>query len=290
MNETESPRAWRGHEDLYAQFCEQLLNLTTSNGWERWLQFANKFRKYSYANLLLIMAQRPEATHVGGKRFWEKLGREVNPDAKPLKIWCPYQRKVVDPDEPEADPRKVTGWFLGDVYDVAETTGVELPQPVDLLEGSSPEGLQEGLLEQIGDLGFAFELVPAGELHGANGDCSHTLKKIRVREDLSPAQITKTTAHELAHALMHEQVSGYRADRGLCEQEAESVAFLVCGGLGLDTSEYSLGYVASWATGNGEIDIEALRGRLGKLAKRVQTTAAKISGGLEQSLNGISLA
>ncbi len=87
------------------------------------------------------------------------------------------------------------------------------------------------------------------ELPGTtNGDCVHARRRIRVECRNRPAQQVKTLAHELAHALLHEGTT----DRSLAELEAESTAYVVCRSLGLDSGDYSFGYVACWAGGGPE--------------------------------------
>jgi hypothetical protein len=81
-----------------------------------------------------------------------------------------------------------------------------------------------------------------------NGDCCQSEHRIRVETRNTPAQRVKTLAHEIAHALLHEDVK----DRRLAELEAESTAYVVCQSLGLDTGDYTFGYVANWAGGGDE--------------------------------------
>ena len=85
----------------------------------------------------------------------------------------------------------------------------------------------------------------------ANGLTNFASRVVTVRLDLSPAQAAKTTAHELAHVLLH-RPGTHDLDRPSREIEAESVAYLVCGAHDLDTDAYSFGYVASWSGGDTE--------------------------------------
>ena len=107
-----------------------------------------------------------------------------------------------------------------------------------------------------------------GEGHAnPNGDCTHSEHRIRVETRNTPAQRVKTLAHEIAHALLHEQFDS----RALAELEAESTAYVVCQSLGLDSSDYSFGYVATWA-GGGEQAIAGIKAS----CERIQRTAATI--------------
>jgi hypothetical protein len=113
------------------------------------------------------------------------------------------------------------------------------------------------------------------ELPGAtNGDCSFSIRRIRVECRNEPAQQVKTLAHELAHGLLHEGTD----DRPLAELEAESTAYLVCRSLGLDTAEYSFGYVACWAGGGPEAVA-----RIKASGGRIQRAASLILDGLDES-------
>lgn len=150
----------------------------------------------------------------------------------------------------------------------SQTEGDDLPEaPVSRLLGSDPDDRYTQLRRVAHSLGFSVEEdYLAGEV---NGDCDHGLRRIRVEVRNDERQQVKTLAHELAHAILHanrEQLTRERA-----EMEAESVAYIVCHGLGIDSSEYSFGYVASW-TGGGD---EARRA-ISESAERIQRAAKRI--------------
>jgi uncharacterized protein DUF955 len=114
-------------------------------------------------------------------------------------------------------------------------------------------------------IGFGVE---DAELPGSvNGDCTHSERRLRIEVTNSPAQRVKTLAHELAHVILHETVD----DRSLAELEAESTAYVVCQSLGLDTSDYSFGYVATWS-GGGEDAIAKIKAS----GERIQKASATI--------------
>jgi len=146
------------------------------------------------------------------------------------------------------------------VFDLSQTSGAELPEPVKTLSGAGSAADLARLAQRALALGFQVQFVL---LWGSrNGDCSHALRRIRVRSGLPAAHQIKTLAHELAHALLHGP--DYQGSRALAELEAESVAYLVCQELGVDSSEYSFGYVATWAGGGAEAArlISATGGRI----------------------------
>src|SRR5437879_2419409 len=132
--------------------------------------------------------------------------------------------------------------------------------------GDSVAGTYDELVAYAGRLGFSVEV--SDELTGqVNGDCTHTLHRIRVRAGLSPAQSTKTLAHEIAHAILHgEDIES----RERAEPEAESVAYIVWGLLGVDSADYSFGYVAGWGGGDDAIK------RIRESGHRIQHTAQQI--------------
>lgn len=250
---------------------EGVQSLSTSEGWKAWLQFAACMPTYSVNNQLLILAQRPTASAVASYTSWKSLGRQVVRGEKGIRILAPTKRAVTDVDDEDrlASPaggslrsghnvpphRVVTGYRTVSVFDVSQTTGAPLPEPQrpSLLSGDAPPGLWEGLATQVQQAGFHLERVPsAAAIGGANGVTDFGSRTVQVRADVSPAQAAKTLAHELGHVLLHDPAYG-ASPTGPCrddkEVEAESVAFIVLAHAGVDTSEYSFGYVAGWATG-----------------------------------------
>lgn len=250
---------------------EGVQSLSTSEGWKAWLQFAAFMPNYSVNNQLLILAQRPTASAVASYTSWKSLGRQVVRGEKGIRILAPTKRAATDLDDedrlasPAGEPlrsghngpphRVVTGYRTVSVFDVSQTTGAPLPEPQrpSLLSGDAPPGLWEGLATQVQQAGFHLERVPsAAAIGGANGVTDFGTRTVQVRADVSPAQAAKTLAHELGHVLLHDPAHG-ASPTGLCrddkEVEAESVAFIVLAHAGVDTSDYSFGYVAGWATG-----------------------------------------
>lgn len=235
--------------DLHAQLIDRIEELVSGEDWERMLAASRKFHTYSAANVLLILGQRPEATHVAGYTTWAKLGRQVRKGARGMAILAPCSYKPeTDADE---EPRRVLrGFRVAHVFDVADTDGEELPdvRPEQLL-GDDPDGLWDSLAGLIHEYGFE---LSRSDCSPANGVTNYSTRRVTVRPDLSAAQSVKTLCHELAHiASGHE---AFRADqRDIAEVEAESVAYLICGTKGLETGDYSLPYVARWAHGDPNI-------------------------------------
>ena len=255
--------------------------LTTSDDWCRYLAVMGRFHAYSASNCLMIALQRPDATRVAGFHAWKGLGRRVSKGAKGIAIWAPITRRA-DPEEPSPDDptiRRLVGFRLAYVFDVADTEGDSLPEtpaPARLLTGEAPAGLWDELSCQVAVAGYRIELVDEiPEAPGANGltDAAEKVVQIAVA-DRSPAAIVKTLAHELAHVLLHaETLSTAAFDRSRAEVEAESVAFLVCSAHGLDSTGYTLGYVANWSDGNVD-RVLATANAVQRCARRILETAA----------------
>src|SRR5688572_7998544 len=198
---TRTDRLAEAHDRLVAA----IENLTTSADWLRFLDTARRFRTYSLNNLLLIFAQRPDATRVAGYRTWQSLGRQVRRGEQGIAILapCTYRRADDDTEQSDGEARVLRGFKVVHVFDVAQTDGDPLPEPpVHLLDGDDPDALADRLATVIGDQGYTFRLGPLPDHHaGANGLTDYTERAVTVRADLAPAQRAKTTAHELAHVL-----------------------------------------------------------------------------------------
>jgi antirestriction protein ArdC len=228
-----------------------ILELTSSARWQEYLTTAAKFHNYSANNLMLILMQRPEATRVAGFRTWLSMGRAVRKGERGIAILAPcvyggQTREDEETGERVTTERRVVGFRTVYVFDVSQTDGDELPSPVVLLEGDSASKLLARLELVAGELGYHVERA---NFCGSqtNGDTSFELKRIRLNRDRSIDQQAKTLAHELGHVLCHHERANYSAERERCELEAESVAFVVCSSSGLETDNYSFGYVAHWS-------------------------------------------
>lgn len=280
--------AKRRAEEAQELLAAEVEKLNDPDEWAAFLAFAARFHSYSYGNVLLIMAQRPDATQVAGFRKWQELGRQVRKGEKGLTILAPRQgpcwgctsdgerRAAKASHRPVrgsgCDRCSGSGRFLyfttATVFDVSQTDGEPLPArpgpSADLLEGGD-DGLFDSLAERLVPEGWTLTVGDAGG-GGVNGYCDHAGRRIVVEGDREPAHRVKTLVHEVAHAHLHApDVVDYTANRGRCEVEAESVAHVVLAGLGLDTSRYSLGYVSGWANGEAEV-LRASAGRVVRLA------------------------
>ncbi len=221
---------------LLDDLAQEISRLRESERWHNYLSVQARFHHYSPRNVLLISLQRPCASQVAGFTTWRALGRSIKRGEQAISILAPILRTASAIEEEQ--PRIGYRWV--NVFDIAQTHGDALPSPVNLLEGHDPcdfEGLIAVLASELG-YPISYELLP----DGVNGEIRWTHRTIAVQQDNSPLQRIKTIAHELGHALLHEQ----ERDRRRAEMEAESVAYVVLHALGIDSSPYSAGYVASW--------------------------------------------
>lgn len=276
----EGPSAEDKLTALHAQLMSAVEALASSDAWMQMLRAAARFPTYSPSNVLLINAQHPDATRVAGFRTWTQLGRHVVKGEKGIAILapCTYGPRTtpaenappasardsgaVGADEPrpgetdQALRRVLAGFRIVHVFDLSQTDGKPLPDVAPaLLQGAAPARLWDTLTSLTGDAGYRLE---RGDCAGANGSTSFATRTVRVRADVAPAQAVKTLAHELGHIRAdHEhRLLDYHHDascRGRAEVEAESIAYLVATGAGMDTTAYTVPYVAGWAGGNAQV-------------------------------------
>ena len=250
--------------EVLEQLSEGIANLTTSDEWQRHLDCPSRFYSYSSNNVMLIAQQAHEATRVAGFNAWKSHGRFVRKEEKAIWILAPMVYKQTD-EKTDEEQKVIRGFKSVPVFDIASTDGEDLPTVCHSLSGDDPAGIFARLIEFATSIGFTVE--DAGLPGGVNGNCTQELHRIRVEITNSPAQRVKTLAHEIGHALLHEQFD----NRALAELEAESTAYVICQALGLDTSDYSFGYVVGWA-GDGERAIAGIKGS----CERIQKAAASV--------------
>lgn len=198
-----------------------------------------KFHRYSASNILLIVAQRPNATRVAGYQTWKKLHRQVVRGAKGIMIFAPLVRRVVDRNEcgVETERESLVGYRTATVFDVADTSGEPLAS-LSEFEGD-PGHYLASLKQLVAESGCGFEYSES--ILPAKGQCS--AHKITLVPGMPPAEEFHVLVHELAHLRLH--FSSRRAGTTKCtrETEAEAVAFVVGQSIGLATNSASWDYV-----------------------------------------------
>jgi hypothetical protein len=240
----------------HQQLVDAVEALTSSDDWRSYLEVMNRFYSYSATNCLMIASQRPDATRVAGYRTWTTFGRQVQKGAKGIAIWAPVTRKVepADDETEQTAARRCVGFRLAYVFDVADTEGDPLresPAPARLLAGEAPAGMWDALAAQVLAAGFRIELVDAiAHSPGANGTTNPNDQLVQIATSgRSPAAMCKTLAHVVLHATA---LKTGALERAWAEVEAGSVAYLVCAAFGLDSMDYTLGYVANWSGGDAD--------------------------------------
>lgn len=243
---------------LHETIAQQVELLRETDAWQRFLNFSQAFHTYSLNNVLLILSQMPNATSVAGFRKWQQLGRQVRKGSKSIKIFGFRERKAKTNEEDENNTldqldtgERVVRYFpMLSVFDMSQTDPTEEwqePQLAQRLDCNDEAGIYAATLDYLTAQGWTVtrEEVP-GEVTGFT--TTDGSRQVVVDQGLSDAQAAKTILHEAAHVILHsdEDHTEYVAHRGLKECEAESVAYIVAGILGLDTSAYSVGYVAGW--------------------------------------------
>ena len=239
----------------------------TSDNYREYLACVSKLHKYSIRNTVLIAAQCPHATYVAGYRDWEKkFNRHVKKGEKGHMILAPYKRtyeKEVPGEfdlngEPLTKQEVYVTYRPVYVFDISQTEGEPFPDLIKRLD-FSVDGYErvKNALIQISECPIIFE--PFDENSSTNGYFHPLKNEIHIREGMSEAQTIKTMIHEMAHSILHRDSLSPKP-RNEKEVEAESVAFIVSSFLGdgengLDVSDYSFGYVASWAEGRDLMEL-----------------------------------
>lgn len=221
----------------------------TSDKYIEYLRFMSKFTSYSFNNTMLIFLQKPDASLVAGYKSWQQKGRQVRKGEKGITILapCPH-KKEVETEDGEKQTISWTSFRAVSVFDVSQTDGEELPTGCVTKLTGEVEGFTELIekLESVSPVSVSYENIKGS----ANGYFSNAEKRIVIQEGMSQQQTVKTLVHEISHAILHDSEEGEEkeAGRNTREVQAESVAYTVCSMLGLDTSDYSFGYVAGWSS------------------------------------------
>lgn len=255
---------------------EGVKNVYSSENYRRYLEFLSKFHDYSFNNTMLILSQKPEASHIAGFRAWKNLfNRQVKKGEKAINILAPYQTKIVkevtktdddgkpvydDKGEPVKEQKEVqiTRFRMVNVFDISQTIGEEVPTFVRDLQGSSYDAQALIMaIEELSPIEIKYETRDSDLIlrNGAKGYYSVTEDRIVVNEELSLNQKAKTLSHEFVHSLLHKETEKGQKQR---EIEAESIAFVICDHFHIDTSEYSFGYIAAYANEDYEFLKETL--------------------------------
>ena len=281
-----------------------ITELFDSERYKEYLRVMSKFHNYSFNNTLLIAMQKPDASLVAGFSAWKNnFGRNVMKGQKGIKIIAPSPFKIrqevekIDPHtqkpiigkdgKPVTEEKeiKIPAYKVVSVFDVSQTEGKELPDiAVDELTGDVDRYKDFfAALEKTSPVPIAFENIGGG----SHGYYHLEDKRIAINEGMSELQTLKTAIHEIAHAKLHDidlnapkDEQQPRVDRRTREVEAESVAYTVCQHYGLDTSDYSFGYVAGWSSGRElselKSSLETIRSAAAEIINSIDTNLAEL--------------
>lgn len=260
-----------------------------SDTYKQYLLAMSKFHNYSPLNIQMILRQNPRASHVASFKKWkDEFSRSVNKGEKALRIFAPITVKKRDPktNEPllDKDGKEITytSFKLVPVFDVSQTDGKELPKPVYELKGSYQDygNLYKSAKEVSEANGVPISF--SENTKGAKGYYSPVSNEIVIKKGLSEQHTLKTIFHEMAHSDLHnfEKRAETPFNLSTAELQAESVAFVVSSHYGLDTSEYSFGYLASWTQDpKGLSDLE---GQIKIVQKEADSLISRIDQALEK--------
>ena len=247
-----------------------------SDNYAQYICAMAKFHHYSARNAFLILLQYPEASYVAGYNTWKELGRQVRRGEQGIQILAPcgfeayqiFEKKdpmtgqtMIGPDgQPLTEKKYIqpNRFRIAHVFDLNQTDGKELPQIHTELTGEVEDfsGIYDRLAK-LSPLPVALEDFPGD----AKGYTSFSENRIVVRAGMSEAQTIKTLVHEIAHAKLHNPKDVLdeteKKKTRQKEVEAESIAYVVCQYYGIDTSDYSLGYVAGWSKGTELAELKA---------------------------------
>lgn len=240
-----------------------------SDRYREYLDFMGKFYDYSANNCALIYMQMPNATLVAGYNTWlNKLNRQVRKGEKAIKILAPMpHKKEVEDEDGNVEEVKWTTFRAVNVFDISQTDGGEVPNILNKLTGGYEdyEVVLKGL-KSVAGVPITIETINGA----ANGFFSPSEAKIVLKAGLSEAQTIKTAVHEVAHSILHKKDGEEeKASRNTKEVQAESVAYIVCNWLGLDTAEYSFGYVAGWSKDKEAKELLACADVIKKTAREI---------------------
>ena len=288
-------------KEITARLEQGITELFDSERYKEYLRVMSKFHNYSFNNTLLIAMQKPDASLIAGFSAWKNnFGRNVMKGQKGIKILAPSPFKIkkemekIDPQtqkviigkdgKPVTEEKEITipAFKVVSVFDVSQTEGKEIPDiAVNMLTGDV-EHYKEvfAALEKTSPVPVGFEKIEGG----AHGYYHLEDKRIALDEGMSELQTLKTLIHEIAHAKLHDidlnaplEDLENRPDRRTREVQAESIAYTVCQHYGLDTSDYSFGYVAGWSAGR---ELAELKSSL----ETIRSTAAEIINSIDEHI------
>lgn len=293
-----------GYSDKIKELTEKLeagiKEVFTSDRYREYLSTMNKFHNYSFNNSMLIHMQKPEASYVAGYKTWETMDRHVKKGEKGISILapCPYKVKkpieIFDPKtgqikrdsqgNPITEEKEVqyASFRAISIFDISQTEGKTLPELAKVLQGEIPD--YTVLMDSVRDVAPApIRFEEWDKLKKGHYDLVD--KEIVIKSGMSELQTVKTAIHETAHSILHKDKAHVK-DSATMEVEAESVAFVVCQHLGLDTSDYSFGYLAGWSSNK---ELPELKSSLQTIQKTAHELIENLDRAILKNTNNIDI-
>lgn len=285
---------------LTDQLEKGIKEVFTSEKYKAYLSTMAKFHSYSFNNSILIYVQKPNATMMAGFKTWQSLERQVKKGERGIRIFAPRPYKVirdveaVDPGtgevllDPNGKPimekeeRSYVRFIPVKVFDVSQTEGKALPTLTEELQGEAQnyEALMAAIKEAA-QVPIRFDTWADSK----KGYYNLTNQEIVIKSGMSERQTVKTAIHETAHSILHTDKEHLK-DSATMEVEAESVAFVVCQHFGLDTSDYSFGYLASWSSGK---ELPELKASLQTIQKTSDGLIGKLEHLMKKYINNLAI-
>ena len=291
-------------QNLFKKIDDGVKAVFESDSYKECLRYMSKFTNYSAGNCILIMLQKPDASLVAAFGKWKELGRTINKGEKGIAILAPMKFKSKEVEEQlvkDGDGKQMynadgsekkekveveqtsIGFKKVYVFDISQTSGEPIPEYVHELNEDIEEEHVEAVISAIRSvtgLPVGFEDIDSG----AKGYYSYGEHRIAIQNGMSGAQAIKTAIHECAHALLHDpdkKLPTANSSRSDKEVQAESVAYIVASRYGIDTSDYSFPYIASWSQGK---QLE----QLNRFLNEIQETARDICNAIDSELQALS--
>lgn len=288
MPTKEEAEEWK--KQLVDNAEQQILNLTDSDKFKNYLNTVAKFHRYSARNIDLIYSQNPEATQIAGFKQWKNdFNRSVNKGEKGIRIAAPIIKKLTPEDQKRLDTTKekaIVGYRYIPVFDISQTSGEPVLSAKDFVKENLADHKNvtnlynelKNYLNNNTDIKVSEKRL--SELGGAKGYFQPSTNEIVIGSD-EPDNALKleTLYHEYAHSQLHGLTSEFKdRPRAYQETQAEAVAYVAMQNIGVDTSNYSLGYVATWAK-----DKAVIHSALSEI-QQVSNKVIELSDGLTKQL------
>ncbi len=272
----------------------------SSQKYKDYLKVMSRFHGYSYNNTMLILLQKPDARLLAGYKTWQGMERNVKKGEHGISILAPSKKRftkymdkidkdtrkpVLDQDgNPVKVPREIEylTFYPTTIFDISQTEGKPLPVMAEELNGQVTDyGIIMDSLKETAPAPIRFESWEESK----KGYFSPLLNEIVIKSGMSELQTVKTGIHETAHSILHSGTNNLK-DSATMETEAESIAFIVCCHLGLDTSSYSFPYLATWSSSK---ELPELKSSLSTIQKTAHSLIEKLDQAISKRIREHSI-